>query len=253
MSTIDAVSPSPLADIEAFLAVRPRLFGIAYRIVGSAAEADEVVQDTWIRWHRAERSTVGDAKAFLATIATRLAINVTQSAGRRRETQMGPWLREPVDAEADPAHCALRGEALEETVLTLLEKLSPAERAVFVLREAFDYPYRQVARVLELSEPNTRQLATRARRHLAGDRRFPVEETEQQRLLDAVVAAARSGRLGVLEQVLVADIRAGAATATPLAHDAGQVPSLVPGDRPRGCDRGVALTRLRPSGGNLPA
>jgi RNA polymerase sigma-70 factor, ECF subfamily len=251
MSTIDAVSPSPLADIEAFLAVRPRLFGIAYRIVGSAAEADEVVQDTWIRWNRAERSTVDDAKAFLATIATRLAINVTQSAGRRRETHMDPWLCEPAGAESDPAHRALRGEALEETVLTLLEKLSPAERAVFILREAFDYPYRQVARVLELSEPNTRQLATRARRHLARDRRFPVDGTERQRLLEAVVAAAQSGRLSALEQVLVADIRA--AAAKPADHEAPQVPSLVPGDRPRGRDRGVALTRLRPSGGNLPS
>jgi RNA polymerase sigma-70 factor, ECF subfamily len=253
MSTIDAVSPSPLADIEAFLAVRPRLFGIAYRIVGSAAEADEVVQDTWIRWDRAERGKVGDAKAFLATVATRLAINVTQSAGRRRETHMDPWLCEPVDPEADPAHRALRGEALEETVLTLLEKLSPAERAVFVLREAFDYPYRQVARVLELSEPNARQLATRARRHLAGDRRFPVDEPERQRLLEAVVAAAQGGRLAALERVLVADIRASAAGVAAVACDAGQVPSLVPRNRPRGRDRGVALTRLRPSEGNLPA
>jgi RNA polymerase sigma-70 factor (ECF subfamily) len=251
MSTIDAFSPSPLADIEAFLAVRPRLFGIAYRIVGSAAEADEVVQDTWIRWNRAERSKVDDAKAFLATIATRLAINVTQSAGRRRETHMDPWLCEPAGAESDPADRALRGEALEETVLTLLEKLSPPERAVFVLREAFDYPYRQVARLLELSEPNTRQLATRARRHLAGDRRFPVDGTERQRLLEAVVTAAQSGRLGALEQVLVADIRA--AATKPADHEAPQVPSLVPGDRPRGRDRGVALTRLRPSGGNLPS
>jgi RNA polymerase sigma-70 factor (ECF subfamily) len=164
---------------------------------------------------------------------------------------MDPWLCEPVDAEADPANRALRGEALEETVLTLLEKLSPAERAVFVLREAFDYPYRQVARVLELSEPNTRQLATRARRHLAGDRRFPVDATERQRLLEAVVAAAQSGRLGALEQVLVADIRAAATNRA--GHEEPQVPSLVPGDRPRGRDRGVALTRLRPSGGTLPA
>jgi len=210
MSTIDAVSPSLAIDIESFQSVRPRLFGIAYRILGSAAEADEVVQDTWIRWHGAERSTVRDARAFLATIATRLAINVSQSARERRETPMA-WLPEPVDAEADPAHAAERGEALERAVLALLETLSPAERAVVVLREAFDYPYRRVARVLGLSEPNAQQLAARARRHLAGDRRVPVDTTEHQRLLDAVVAAAQSGQLRALEDMLVADIRAGAA------------------------------------------
>ena len=241
MSTIDAVSPSPLPDIESFLAVRPRLFGIAYRIVGSAAEAEEVVQDTWIRWHGAERSKVDDAKAFLATVATRLAINVSQSARRRRETQIDPWLLEPAygEAEADPAQRALRGEALAQTVLTLLEQLSPAERAVFVLREAFDYPYGLVASVLGLSEPNTRQLASRARRRLAGERRFPVDAAQHQRLLDAVHAAAQSGRLDALEQVLVADLHAG--------------PAGCPGGRPRGRDRGVALTRRRPAGGTLSA
>ena len=171
MSTIDAVIPSPAVDIESFLAVRPRLFGIAYRILGSAAEADEVVQDTWIRWHGAERSSIRDATAFLATIATRLAINVSQSARQRRETNLDPTLPEPVDAGADPALRALRGEALERGVLALLEKLTPAERAVFVLREGFDYPHEAVARVLGLGEPNTRQLASRARRRLAGDRR----------------------------------------------------------------------------------
>jgi RNA polymerase sigma-70 factor, ECF subfamily len=207
MSTIDAFGPSPAPDFESFQAVRPRLFGIAYRILGSAAEADEIVQDTWIRWHGAERSKVRDATAFLATVATRLAINVSQSARQRRETHMGPWVLERVDAEADPADGVERGEALQEAVLELLEKLSPAERAVFVLREAFDYPYRSVARVLGLSEPNTRQLASRARRRLAGDRRVPVAATEHQRLLEAVVGAAQSGQLDALEQVLVADVR----------------------------------------------
>jgi RNA polymerase sigma-70 factor (ECF subfamily) len=209
MSTIDAVIPSPAVDIESFLAVRPRLFGIAYRILGSAAEADEVVQDTWIRWHGAERSTIRDATAFLATIATRLAINVSQSARQRRETHMGPWLPEPVDAEADPAVRALRGDALEHGVLALLERLAPVERAVFVLREGFDYPYGAVARVLGLSEPNTRQLASRARRHLAGDHRFAVEAPDHRRLLEAIVVAAQRGQLGALEQVLLEDIRAG--------------------------------------------
>jgi RNA polymerase sigma-70 factor, ECF subfamily len=139
-------------------------------------------------------------------IATRLAINVSQSARQRRETHMGPWVLEPVDAEADPALHTLRGDALEHGVLALLERLAPVERAVFVLREGFDYPYGAVARVLGLSEPNTRQLASRARRHLAGDRRFPVDATEHRRLLEAVVAAAQRGQLCSLEQMLLADI-----------------------------------------------
>jgi RNA polymerase sigma-70 factor, ECF subfamily len=211
MSTIDAVIPSPAVDLESFLAVRPRLFGIAYRILGSAAEADEVVQDTWIRWHGAEPSTIRDATAFLATIATRLAINVSQSARQRRETNLGPWLAEPVDAGADPARAVERDEALEHAVLALVEKLSPTERAVLVLREGFDYPYRAVARVLGLSEANTRQLASRARGHLAGDRRFRVDATEHRHLLEAVVAAAQHGQVGALEQVLLEGIRAGVA------------------------------------------
>ena len=210
MSTIDAITPSPAIDLESFLAARPRLFGIAYRILGSAAEADEVVQDTWIRWHGTERSAVRDATAFLATISTRLAINVSQSARQRRETQMGSWLPELIDAGADPAHAVERGEALDQAVLALLEKLSPTERAVFVLREAFDYPYRRVSQVLGLSEPNTRQHASRARRRLAGDRRAPVGAAAHRRLLEAIVGAAQSGRLDALEQVLVADIRAAA-------------------------------------------
>ena len=193
-------------DIEPFQAVRPRLFGIAYRIVGSAAEADDVVQDTWIRWHRAERSKVRDATGFLVTIATRLAINVTQSARERHEAHAGSRVPERIDSAADPAHCAERGETLEQAVVTLLEKLSPAERAVIVLREAFDYPYRRIAELLALSEPNARQLATRARGRLAGERRAPVDAAEHERLLAAVVAAARSGHLAALEELLVADI-----------------------------------------------
>src|SRR5215217_5002290 len=125
MSTIDAVSPSLAIDIESFQTVRPRLFGIAYRILGSAAEADEVVQDTWIRWHGTEKTEVHDPAAFLATVTTRLAINVSQSA--RRETPLGSWLPERIDEDADPARGTERGEALEHAVQLLLEKLTPAE------------------------------------------------------------------------------------------------------------------------------
>ena len=153
--------------LESFQTARPRLYGIANRVTGDAAEADDVVQDTWIRWQGTDRSVVRDAEAFLATSATRLAINVTQSARARRETYPGPALPEPVDATADPAIEAERGEAVELALRTLSEKLSPTERSAFVLREAFDYPYREISHLVGVSEANARQLVTRARQRLA--------------------------------------------------------------------------------------
>jgi RNA polymerase sigma-70 factor (ECF subfamily) len=192
------------ADAALFQTVRPRLFGIAYRVLGSASEADDVVQETWIRWQGTDRSNVRDATAFLATTTTRLAINVTQSARARRETHIGLSRVDPVDAAANPSLDAERGEALESAVRMLMQKLSPAERAAYVLREAFDYSYRHISQVLALSETNARQLVTRARRRLGGDHRRPFGATEHQRLLDAFVAAAQSGELATLEQVLAA-------------------------------------------------
>src|SRR3954463_10054653 len=131
--------------LSVFAGVRPRLFGIAYRMLGSAAEAEDIVQDVWLRWQAADHSVVLDPPAFLATTATRLAINLAQSARSRREMYVGPWLPEPVDTSTDPQLGAERGQALEFAVLLLLEKLSPTERAAYILREAFDYPYRQIA------------------------------------------------------------------------------------------------------------
>jgi RNA polymerase sigma factor (sigma-70 family) len=154
--------------------VRPRLFGIAYRMLGSAAEAEDIVQDVWLRWQTTDRSVVRDVPAFLAKTTTRLAINVIQSARSRRETYVGPWLPEPVDTGADPELEAELGEALQFAVLVLLEKLSPIERTAYVLREAFDCPYRDIADILRLEEANTRQLVTRARKHVADGRRAPV-------------------------------------------------------------------------------
>jgi RNA polymerase sigma-70 factor, ECF subfamily len=155
----------------AFLSVRPRLFGIAYRMLRSTVEAEDIVQDVWLRWQMADRSVVRDATAFLTTTATRLAINVMQSARARRETYVGPMLPEPVDTSAGPQLEAERGEALELGVLVLLEKLSPTERAAYILREAFEYAYRDIAKVLRLQEANARQLVTRARQHVANARR----------------------------------------------------------------------------------
>jgi RNA polymerase sigma factor (sigma-70 family) len=194
------------ADAASFHTVRPRLFGIAYRVLGCATEADDVVQDAWIRWQGTDRSKVRDAAAFLAATTTRLAINVGQSARARNETLIGPRPVEPVDTEADPSLGAEQREALEFALCTLLEKLSPIERAVYVLREAFDYPYRQIAELLALSEENARQVVLRARRRLAGEHRRQVRIAEQRRLLDAFVAAAQTGDIATLEHLLVADV-----------------------------------------------
>jgi RNA polymerase sigma-70 factor (TIGR02957 family) len=201
---------SPAADLDdaatQFAAVRGRLFGIAYRMLGSATEAEDVVQETWLRWQAYDRSAVRDPAAFLATTTTRLAINVATSARARRETYVGPWLPEPVDTSADPALGAERAEALELAVLVLLEKLSPTERAAYVLREAFGYPYRDIAEILGLQEAGARQLVTRARKHLREERRASVTSLEQRRLLKAFLAAARSGDVAALEELFAADV-----------------------------------------------
>ena len=189
-----------------FGGVRPRLFGIAYRMLGSAAEAEDIVQDVWVRWQRYDRALVENPPAFLATMTTRLSINVLQSARSRHETYIGPWLPEPVDTSADPQLGAERGEALQFAVLILLEKLTPTERAAYVLREAFDYSYRMIADVVQLSEPAVRQLVSRARKHLAAERRTPASAPEQRRLLSAFLVAAQSGDLSELESLFAADV-----------------------------------------------
>src|SRR6202020_416213 len=163
--------------LSAFVGVRPRLFGIAYRMLGSAAEAEDILQDVWLRWQATNRNIVENPSAFLATTTTRLCINFAQSAQSRRETYVGPWLPEPVDTSSDPALGAERGEALGLAILLLLEKLSPTERAAYVLREAFDYSYRQIANILQMEEANTRQLVTRARKHIADGRRTPARSS----------------------------------------------------------------------------
>ena len=200
------ITTCPDDGLSAFLSVRPRLFGIAYRMLGSAAEAEDIVQDVWVRWQMADRSLVRDAAAFLVTTTTRLAINVMQSARSRRETCVGPWLPEPVDTSADPRVGAERGQALASGVLLLLKKLTPTERAAYILREAFDYAYRDIANVLRLAEANARQVVTRARQHLANGRRMPASSTEQRRLLDAFIAAARNGDVAGLEGLFASGV-----------------------------------------------
>jgi DNA-binding CsgD family transcriptional regulator len=149
---------------------------------------------------------VENPAAFLATATTRLAINELQSARVRRETYVGPWLPEPVDTSADPYLGAERGEALEFAALLLMEKLTPNERAAYVLREAFDYPYAQIADILQLSEPAVRQLVSRARKHMAGERRTRASPTAQRELLTSFITAARSGDMTALERLFAPDV-----------------------------------------------
>jgi RNA polymerase sigma-70 factor, ECF subfamily len=189
-----------------FVALQPRLFGIAYRMLGSKAEAEDVLQDTWLRWQATDRAAVQDSTGFLVTVTTRLAINVAQSARIRRETYIGPWLPEPIDTSSSAEIGAETREGLAIAVLVLLEKLTPTERAAYVLREVFDYPYDEIAAILELEEPNLRQLVVRARKHLADERRKPVGSDEQKRLLEAFIAAAQRGDLAALEQLFAADV-----------------------------------------------
>src|SRR5882762_525861 len=184
--------------LSAFAGVRPRLFGIAYRMLGSAAEAEDVVQDVWLRWQSTNRGAVENPPAYLATTTTRLCINLAQSAHTRRETYIGTWLPEPVDTSSDPRIGAERSEALKLAVLMLLEKLSPTERAPYVLREAFDYSYRQIADILQMEEANVRQLVSRARKHIADGRRTSVSSGEQRRLLEAFIAGAAGGAMWVV-------------------------------------------------------
>ncbi|MBB4909223.1 RNA polymerase sigma-70 factor [Actinophytocola algeriensis] len=209
--TVHANETRGLDDLEqaaaVFADVRPRLFGIAYRMLGTVTDAEDLVQEVWVRWQTYEdRASVTSPAAFLATTTTRLAINATQTARVRRETYIGPWLPEPVDTSADPHLGAERGEALGFAVLLLLERLTPNERAAYVLREAFDYPYSQIADIVQLSEAAVRQLVSRARKHVASERRAPVSGAEQRKLLATFVSAARSGDLAALEELLAADV-----------------------------------------------
>ena len=208
-STLAADEPatSDLDEAAAvFVSARPRLFEIAYRILASASEAEDVVQDAWLRWQRTDRSVVLNPTAFLATTTTRLALNVAQSARKRRETYADGWLREPADAGIGPEARAERGEAVEAAVLLLLENLTPTERAAYVLREAFDYPYQQIAEILHLGAANTRQLVRRAHKRVAAERRRPVNSNVHRRHVRVFLAAAQSGRLTDLEQLLAADV-----------------------------------------------
>lgn len=206
----DTIVESDLGEAASlFLKCRPRLLAIASRLLGNASDAEDVVQETWIRWQTYDRSVVRNAAAFLATTTTRLALNAVQSARVRHETPIGPWVPEPVDRSADPAAALERAEAVELAVRLVVENLSPAERAAFVLRQAFDYPYEQIAELIDQPPANTRQLVSRARRHLTERRRASARPTDHRRFLGVFRVAATTGNLTPLQRVLADDVRYG--------------------------------------------
>jgi RNA polymerase sigma-70 factor (ECF subfamily) len=191
---------------EVFVGVRPRLIEIAHRIVGNMSETEDVVQEAWFRWQRTDRSVVRNPTAFLATTTTRLALNLAQSARSRHETYAEPWLLEQADRRVGPEAQAERGEAVERAVLLLLQSLTPTERAAYVLREAFGYPYQQIAEILLLNTAHARQLVRRAHKRIASERRRPVNPTVHRRFVLAFRTAARAGNLADLEKLLAADV-----------------------------------------------
>ncbi|MGW0802554.1 sigma factor [Nonomuraea sp. NPDC002799] len=194
------------AAASVFVTTAPRLLAIGLRFLGDVGEAEDVVQEAWLRWARADRSVVSNPPAFLALTTTRLAINVAQSARRRRELSVGPWLPETVDGSVSLETVAERHDAVDAVLRLLLEKLSPAERAAYLLRKAFDYPYRRISEVLHLGADHTRQLVRRAHERLAAGRRQPVDTAVHQRLVQTFLTAAQTGDLAELEGLLAADI-----------------------------------------------
>ncbi len=187
-----------------FEAARQRLWGIAYRMLGTAAEADDIVQETYLRWQNADRSKIRIAEAWLVRTCTRLAIDTLRAAKRQRVDYVGPWLPEPVAVVEPEAELA---DTLSMAFLLVLERLSPAERAAFLLREVFDYDYARVAEILGRSETACRQLVARGRRHARQERqRFVPPKEAGEELLGEFLAAIRTGELASLETLLSRDV-----------------------------------------------
>ncbi|MFE2991679.1 RNA polymerase sigma-70 factor [Streptomyces sp. NPDC059262] len=198
---------------EVFEEHRPVLMGVAYRMLGRVADAEDVVQDAWLRWAQADRDEVREPRAYLVRVATRLAIDRLRQAQVRREAYVGPWLPEPLVTDFGPtapdtAEAAVLAESVSLAVLVVLESLSPLERAVFVLREAFGFPFAEIATTLDRSESAVRQLAGRARKHVDERRpRFDVDPVEQRDLTERFLAAATGGDLEGLMTLLAPDAR----------------------------------------------
>ncbi|MET7735614.1 RNA polymerase sigma-70 factor [Streptomyces sp. NPDC005402] len=197
-----------MSRTEEFQALRPLLFSIAYRILGSVGEAEDAVQETWLRYESTDTEP-RSVKAYLSTTVTRIAIDVLRSARVRREQYVGDWLPEPLldDPYDDPERAAELADSVSMAALLLLERLSPLERAVFVLREVFDFGFPEVASAVGRSEQACRQLASRARRHMAAGRpRFEADREERAELASRFFDALREGDVDGLQGLLAADV-----------------------------------------------
>jgi RNA polymerase sigma-70 factor (ECF subfamily) len=198
-------------SVEEFENYRSLMFGIAYRMLGSAAEAEDIVQETYLRYRAVPPETVVSPKAFLSTIVTRLCLNQLQSARVQRETYIGPWLPEPLMTENDPYRAMTGGTMLHESIsmafLVLLEQLTPLERAVFLLREVFEYEYGEIAEITGKEEAACRQLFSRAKKHIADNRpRFKPDQEAHRRLLDRFLRAVGLGDMDGLLRLLGDDV-----------------------------------------------
>jgi RNA polymerase sigma-70 factor (ECF subfamily) len=201
-----------VTPVEEFEQLRPLLFSIAYRILGSVAEAEDAVQDSWLRFDatRAAGTTIASPKAFLSAVVTRISIDVLRSARVQRERYVGQWLPEPLltDPYQDPARVTELADSLSMAALLLLERLSPLERAVFVLREVFGFEFAEIATTVDRSEAACRQLAARARRHMdAGRPRFDTDRNEREALASRFFDALRGGDVEGLRELLAADVQ----------------------------------------------
>ncbi len=194
-------------DAAEFEALRPLLFTVAYEMLEVAADAEDVVQEAWLRWSRVDTSTVRDDRAYLVRVVTRLALNRLRTVSRRRETYVGPWLPEPLVTVPDVAEDVELAESVSAAMLLVLGSLTPVERAVFVLREVFDVPYAEIADSVDRTPAAVRQIAHRAREHVAARRpRQAVDRQEHAIVLERFRAAALTGDLGALVDVLAPDV-----------------------------------------------
>jgi RNA polymerase sigma-70 factor (TIGR02957 family) len=192
-----------ITSVEAFEEHRPLLVSVAYRMLGSLAEAEDVVQEAWLRWDRTDQGDIENARAFLVRITTRLAIDRLRRLKARRESYIGPWLPEPVLTERDVAEDIELAESVSLALLVVLETLSPLERAVFVLREAFGYAYAEIGEIIGRNETTVRQLARRARDHVQeGRTRFDADQATRCRVTEQFLAACNNGDLSALMTVL---------------------------------------------------
>jgi RNA polymerase sigma-70 factor (ECF subfamily) len=192
---------------EVFERHRARLTAIAYGMLGSHQDAEDIVQEAWIRWAQVEPATVDEPGAFLTTVTTRLAIDKLRSARHRRETYVGPWLPEPLvrDVASDPADVVSEAEQISMALLTAFERLNPVERAVLLLREVFDYDYAEIAEIVERSAANCRQIVGRARERVGDPARSRFEESHLD-LLASFTSAMAAGDLDALVSLLAADV-----------------------------------------------